>query len=125
MKVTHFAAVIAFAALPLSAQAQQQDSAPKPTVAAAQKVVKIVSADKAKLKAYCDLGNLAEQLDAAEEKKDTKTAEALSNKMDSLAEQIGPEYIALVDGLQNLKENDKTAEAIAESLSEIDEKCAK
>jgi hypothetical protein len=124
MTLTRFAAVIVFAALPLGAQAQQS-SPPKPTVAAAQEVVKMISADKAKLKIYCDLGDMAEQLDAAEEKKDLKTAEALADKMDALAEQLGPEYTALVDGLQDLNENDKEGEAIAETLSELDEMCTK
>jgi hypothetical protein len=124
MKLTRFVAVVVFAALPPGAQAQQ-DSTPKPTLAAAQKVVKMISADKAKLKIYCDMGALGEQLDAAEEKKDTKTAEALVGKMDALAEQLGPEYIALMDGLQALPDKDKTGDAIAEKLGELDAMCAK
>ncbi len=124
MTLMHFAAVVVFATLPLAAQAQQGGK-PKPTVAHAQNVVRVISADKAKLKIYCDMGALAEQLDAAEEKKDTRTAEALADKMDAMAEQLGPEYIALADGLQDLPENDKAGEAIAETLSELDDKCAK
>lgn len=123
MRLTLFIAAAGLAALPLAAQAQS--GPPKPTVAAAQKVVEMISADKAKLKIYCDMGALAEQIDAAEEKKDIRTAEALADKMDALAEQLGPEYIALVDGLQSLSENDKSGEAIAETLSELDGKCAK
>ncbi len=124
MTLMRFTTAIVLVALPMGALAQQS-SAPKPTVAAAQKIVKMISADKTKLKVYCDLGALAEQLDAAEEKKDTKTAETLADKMDALAQQLGPEYIALIDGLQDLSENDKSGEAIAETLSELDEKCAK
>jgi len=124
MTLMRFAAVIILVALPVGAMAQQS-KAPKPTVAAAQKVVKAIGADKAKLKVYCDLGSLSEQMDAAEEKKDTKTVEALANKMDAMAQQLGPEYIALVEGMQDLPENDKTVEAIAETLSELDDMCAK
>ena len=124
MKLTSLAAVCALAAFPLAAQAQQ-GGAPKPTNAAAQQVVKMISADKAKLKIYCDLGALAEQADAAAQKKDTKTAEALADKMDAMAEQLGPQYIALMDGLENLDEKSKEGEAIAETLAELDDKCAK
>lgn len=123
MKLTRFAAAIVFTGLPLGAEAQQ-NSPPKPTVAAAQQVVKTISADKAKLKIYCDLGALAEQFDAAEQKKDTKTAEALADKMDAMAEQLGPEYVALVEGLQDLGESSKEGEAIAETLAELDEMCS-
>ena len=94
-------------------------------MADAQNVVNAISANKARLKIYCDMGALAERLDAAEEKNDVKTAEALADKMDALAEQLGREYIALVDGLQDLPENDKTGEAIAMTLSELDDKCTK
>ena len=124
MKLTHLAAVCVLAAFPLGAQAQQS-GAPKPTNAAAQKIVKSIGADKAKLKVYCDLAALAEQADAADQKKDTKTVEALSDKMDAMAEQLGPEYIALMDGLQDLDEKSKEGEAIAETLAELDDKCAK
>ena len=124
MKLTHFIAVVVFSALPLTAQAQQ-NSTPKPTVAAAQKVVSAISADKAKLKTYCDMSALAEQIEAAEEKKDTKTVEALSQKMDSMAEQLGPDYIALMEGVQNLEEKSKVAEAIYGLFDTLDEKCAK
>ena len=45
--------------------------------------------------------------------------------MDAMAEQLGPEYIALMDGLQDLDEKSKEGEAIAETLAELDDKCAK
>ena len=124
MTPMRIAAVAVFAVLPLAAHAQQSGKA-RPTVADAQNVVNAISANKARLKIYCDMGALAERLDAAEEKNDVKTAEALADKMDALAEQLGREYIALVDGLQDLPENDKTGEAIAMTLSELDDKCTK
>ena len=131
MKLCHLAAVLALAAFPLTAAAQQSGAAkntskaPKPTTAAAQQVVKTISADKAKLKIYCDMAALGDQLDAAEEKKDTKAAEAIADKMDAMAEQLGPEYVTLMDGLQDLPENSKEGEAIAETLADLDDMCGK
>ena len=129
MKLKHLAAVLALAAFPFTAVAQQSgapkvpDKAPKPTAAAAQQVVKIIGSDKAKLKIYCDMAALGDQLDAAQEKKDTKAADAIADKMDAIAEQLGPEYVALMDGLQDLPENSKEGEAIAETLADLDDMC--
>ncbi len=124
MKLKYVAAICVLAAFPLGAQAQQ-DGAPKITNADAQKVVKAIGGDKAKLKIYCEMAALSEQSDAAEQKKDTKTVEALGQKIDSLAEKLGPAYIALMDGLQDMDENSKEGEAIAETLSELDGMCGK
>ena len=61
------------AVLPLTTAAQQPAAnAPKPTKAAAQKVVQIIGADKAKTKTYCDLIALGEEIDAAAQKKRRK-----------------------------------------------------
>ena len=40
----------------------------------------MISGDKAKLKAYCDIGKLQEQMESAEEKNDTKALDALGVK---------------------------------------------
>ena len=123
MTLKRFAAILLFAAFPLCAQAQQDGAMKKPTNADALKVVNMIKADKAKLKIYCDIGVLAEQVDAAEEKKDTKTAEAIADKMDAMAEQLGPEYIALMDGLQDMDENSKDVRDIGMTLGALDEMC--
>lgn len=124
MTLTRFAAILGFAAIPLWAQAQQGGTMKTPTVADAQKVVQMIKADKAKLKIYCDIGVLAEEADAAEEKKDSKTAEAIADKMDAMAERLGPEYIALMDGLQDMDENSKAVQDIGMTLGSLDEMCA-
>jgi hypothetical protein len=57
---------------------------PKPTKADAQNVVQIITSDKMKTQAYCDLTKLEGQVKAAAEKKDTKTLEGLSTQADAL-----------------------------------------
>jgi hypothetical protein len=101
-------AVSLFAGIPMIAYAQKDGSAakaPKPTVADGQKLVQMISSDKAKLKAYCDLGKLQEQMEQAEQKKDSKALEALGAKADSLAQQIGPDYAKVMDGLEEVDPN--------------------
>jgi hypothetical protein len=98
-------AVSLFAAVPVVALAQKDAPAtkvPKPTIADAQKLVQTISADKAKLQAYCDMGKLQDQMEQAEQKKDNKALEALGAKADSLAQQMGPEYAKVMDGLEEV-----------------------
>ena len=123
MKLKRFFAIVAIAALPVCAQAQKP--AAKATNADAQKVVKMISADKAKTQIYCDLAKLGEQIDAADQKKDTKTVEALSKKMDEMSGKLGPEYVALMDGMQALDQNSKVAKDIGATLEGLDKLCAK
>ena len=101
-------AVSLFAAVPAVAFAQKGAPAtkvPKPTIADAQKLVQTISGDKTKLQAYCDMGKLQDQMEKAEQKKDNKALEALGAKADSLAQQIGPEYAKVMDGLEEVDPN--------------------
>src|ERR1700734_3978714 len=74
----------------------------KPTIEDAQKLVEIIGGAKDKLKAYCEIGKLHEQLDDAEEKGDAKEFEAVVAKLDSLEQQMGPDYIRVTDGLGDI-----------------------
>ena len=74
-------AVSLYAAIPMVAYAQQKGpaaNAPKPTVADVQKLVQSISGDKAKLKTYCDIGKLQEQMEQAEQKKTPRRAKLLA-----------------------------------------------
>ena len=110
MKLNIVIAAFVVAAIPLCAWAQKP---PKPTNAEAQKVVKLISADKAKAQAYCEVSKLGEEMDQADQKKDTKKVAELSKKMDELSQKIGPEYVALMDGMQDVDPNTKLAQDIS------------
>ena len=133
MTLKSIVAILAIAALPVCAQAQQQKAAPKdapkaapkPTKADAQKVIKIVSSDKAKTQIYCDIAKLGEQIDAADQKKDTKKVEELAQKADEMGAKLGPEYVALIDGLQEMDQNSKDGQEIGTMLEALDKLCAK
>ena len=71
MNYNLFIAVALFAIVPMAASAQtdgDDTKAPKPTIADAQKLVQMIISDKAKLKAYCDIGKLEEQIESTEQK---------------------------------------------------------
>ena len=117
-------AILTAVAMPLTAAAQQPAAnAPKPTKAAAQKVVQIVSADKAKTKTYCDLIALGEQIDAAAQKKDEKKMDELSQKADTMTATLGPEYVALMDGLDDMDPSSKEGQEIGNTLEALDKLC--
>lgn len=125
MRLKFVIAVLAIAALPFCAQAQQPKAPPKPTKADAAKVIKIVSADKAKTKLYCDIAALSEQIDAASQKKDDKKVDELAQKADEMGNKIGPEFVALMDGLQDMNPDSKEAEEIGSILEALDKLCDK
>ena len=96
MPITRFVvSLTVLSAFPVIATAQSDNptaTVPKPTIADVQKVVQTISGDKIKLRAYCDIGNLQDQIRSAQEKNDTKTLDSLDAKIGSLEQQIGPEY---------------------------------
>ena len=98
---------------------------PKPTKADAQNVVQIVTSDKVKTQAYCDLTKLEGQVKAAEQKNDTKTLEALNRQAESLLDKLGPEYFKLMDGLEEVDPKSSEAKEFMSILSELDKRCTK
>ncbi|MGA6976924.1 MAG: hypothetical protein WCF75_25835 [Pseudolabrys sp.] len=133
-------AALAIAAVPALAQAQAPNppksskpakpakaapAAPASKAEAAQKLVKTISADKAKTQTYCDIGKLGDQIEEAEQKKDLKRIDDLNRKMDELATKLGPEYVALMGDLQDIDPSSKEAQDISSTLEGLDKLCAK
>jgi hypothetical protein len=123
MNLKVIVAILVIAALPVCAQAQKP-SAAKVTKADAQKVVKMISSDKAKTQTYCDLVKLGDQFQEIDPK-DTKKADELNQRMAELAAKLGAEYIALVGGLQDLDPYSKESKEIDLTLDGLDKLCAK
>jgi hypothetical protein len=95
----------------------------KPTVEDAQKFVQTISSDKEKLKAYCDIAKLDEQLDKAEENFDVKEFEALVAKRDTLEQQLGPDYIRVIDGLGDVEPNSAEGQKFTAVFEPLHKKC--
>jgi hypothetical protein len=124
MKLKLVAAISALA-IPALAHAQQGGPQPKPTKADAQKVVQIITSDKVKTQAYCDFTKLEDEVKAADQKKDTKTLEALNKQAEALVDKLGPEYFKLMDGLEQVDPKSSEAKEFMSILSELDKSCTK
>ena len=123
MKLKLVAAISALAISAL-AHAQQNGPQPKPTKADAQNVVQIITSDKVKTQAYCDLNKLYDQLKAVQQN-DTKTVETLTNQASELIYKLGPEYLKLMDGLEQVDRKSSEAKEFMSILSELDKRCTK
>ena len=125
MKLKLVAAISALA-IPALTHAQQsgpQPTVPKPTKADAQNVVQIITSDKVKTQAYCDLTKLEEQVKAVQKNTDTKTVETLTKQAEALIDKLGPEYFKLMDGLEQVDPKSSEAKEFMSILSELDKRC--
>ena len=113
-------AVLLICAAPLYAQDQPNMGKLK---ADAQKVVSIIGGDKAKTQTYCQINHLGGQISEANEEQDNKKAEALSRKVSELEKKLGPEYVALVNGLKDVDPNSPEGAEISSILETLDDSC--
>ena len=114
--------ILVIAAAPVCAQAQKSTPA-KVTKADAQKVLKIISGDKAKTQIYCQMAKLGRQMEQANETGDSKKFDALLQRVYDLGKKLGPEYAALVDGLQDIDPQSEVGQEISSTLDALDNLC--
>ena len=126
MKLKLVAAISALA-IPALAHAQQggpQPNVPKPTTKEdAQNVVQIITGDKVKTQAYCDLAKLLDQIQVAKEKNDSNTIQALRKEVDPLVAKLGPEYPKMIEGLVQVDLTSSEGKELLSILSELDKSC--
>jgi patatin-like phospholipase/acyl hydrolase len=120
MNMKLIVAILVTTAMPVYAQAQDRN----PVVTAAQRVVEIISSDPAKIETYCAIGKLGVQIEDANEAKDKKTADVLTEKMRGLEKQLGPEYLSLMYGLQTIDPESDDGVEIDAMLKPLDRPCA-
>ena len=89
----------------------------------AQKVLKIISSDRAKIRIYCEMAKLGDQMEQANETGDAKNFDALFQKMYQLGKKLGPEYVALIDGLQDIDPQSEVGQEISSTLNALDNLC--
>jgi hypothetical protein len=120
VKLNLIVAALVVAAVPVWAQAQ-----PTPvTKADVQNVFKIIGGDKAKTQTFCDIGKLGDQMEQANARKDSKKVGELSLKADELGKQLGPEWAALMDGIQDVDPESEVGHEIKSMMQELDKLCA-
>ena len=117
-------ATISALAIPALAHAQQSGPQPtKPTKADAQNVVQIITSNKVKTQAYCDLGKLFDQIQVARENNDSNTIQALGKQLLPLVDKLGPEYVKVITGMEQVDLTSSEGEELLSILSELDKRC--
>jgi hypothetical protein len=111
-------AILIISTFPLYAQGQAPNAAEL-----AQKVVSIIVGDKAKTQAYCQVLDLSDELDQVDRHKDRKKAEDLSQKIDELQKELGPEYLALLEATKDVDPNSKDGQEIVSIFDKLDSSC--
>jgi hypothetical protein len=114
-------AIVVILIAPLYAQDEQPNVAK--LMADAQKVVSIISGDKAKTQTFCQMEILGNQIDEAILKQDTKKAAELAQKLTELEKNLGPEYLALVESLRSMDLTSKDGQEIMLTFDKLDESC--
>jgi hypothetical protein len=114
-------ATLLVAAVPVCSQAQS----PRVSKGDAEKVATIIRGDKIKTKTYCDLQKLAKQIQKANQKKDRKTVDELFRKVEPMEETLGAEYLALIDGIQDIAENDELRAEFVLAFGALAKLCTK
>jgi hypothetical protein len=114
-------AVLLISTAPVYAQGQQPNVAK--LKAEARKVVSIIRGDKAKTQAYCQINSLGGEIDLAAQARDEQKADVLTKKINDLEKQLGPEYLALFDALNNVDQNSKDFQDILSMFDSLDESC--
>ena len=126
MKLTAAIAITVLAAT--SGYAQGQVGHPEtmrttPIAIDVQKVVRSIIGDKTKIKAYCDLAKLYEQMADAEAKHDTNGAGALSLKAQALLDVLGSDYSRLMDAFDQKGPDSEEGKKISTALDTLDKQC--
>jgi len=124
MYVKLVVAILLIASVPVCAQAQNPSTA-KVSKGDAEKVVRIISGDKTKTQTYCDMQKLTLQIEEASAKKDNKTVEELSQKIVTLEKALGPEYLALLDGFQDIAGDDQLSAEFDSAFGALARLCTK
>jgi hypothetical protein len=126
--------ILAICSVPLYAQGAQPDAAD--LKAKARNAVGTIGADKHKTQTYCQVLELERQQEADQEKnntkkknkkkdkdKDKKKAEALSQKINQLQKQVGPEFVTLDNILKGLDLTSPGGREIALIIQSLNETC--
>ena len=105
------------------AQDGPDNQASKPTLTGVQHLAEVITGDKSKIRAYCELGGIHDQMEQALDNQDAKAIDALIAKADALEQQLGPEYDKVIDGLERIDLNTAEGQEIADVFKALQEKC--
>ena len=110
--------ILIIGTLPLYGQGQQPN-----TTELAQQVVGIIAGDTTKTQTYCQVLDRSDELDQVDQRKDRKKAEDLSQKINELQKNLGPEYLALLKAAEHVDSNSKDDQEIVSTFVKLDNSC--
>jgi hypothetical protein len=96
---------------------------PRPTLANVLHLAEMISNDKSKLRAYCELGKLNDETRQAVEYDDANAIAAVTAKTNAFEQQLGPEYDQVIDGLDQIDFSSDEGQRIASAFYMLQEKC--
>jgi hypothetical protein len=117
--------VAVFIATAVAAVGQEEatNETPEPTLADVQHLAEIISSDKSKLRAYCELGKLHDETRQAVEYNDTNAIAAVIAKTNAFERQLGPKYDKVLNGLDQIDFSSDDGQQIATTLYTLQQKC--
>jgi hypothetical protein len=116
-------AILSITAVALFAQDEPADLVPKPTLADVQQFAEVIGGDQSKLRAYCELPQIHDQILQALDRKDVDAVDALIAKLEALEQRLGPEYDKVIDGLTHIDLNSAEGQEIAEVFKTLQVRC--
>ena len=106
---------------PLYAQCQQQNVAK--LKADARNVVGDIANDTAKTQTYCQILDLARQLPRADQENDRKKVKTLSEKINQLQKQLGPQFVTLMNDLGHIDRRSPDGREVALIIESLNQSC--
>ena len=125
MHLRSITAIAIFSIIAIAAFAQDEpvDQAPKPTLKDVQHLAEVITGDKSRLRAYCELGGIHDEMQQALDNQDGNAIDALIAKGDAVEQQLGPEYDRVIEGLAHIDFNTAEGQQIADVFKAVQEKC--
>ena len=87
-------------------------------------MVSIIKGDKAKTQAYCQIAVVGEQMNQALQAKDKKKLEELAQKLPELENNLGPEYLGLLESLRRVNLRPQDGQQIVAMFDRLDDSCS-
>ena len=117
--------VAIFARTTVAAVGQEEptNQTPNRTFADVQHLAEVISGDKSKLRAYCELGKLHDETRQAVEYNDTNTIAAVTAKTDAFEQQLGLDYDKVLNGLDQIDFSSDEGQRIAAAFYALQQKC--
>ena len=88
-----------------------------------QHLAEVIRGDEFKLRAYCEIRKLHDELQQAVQESNASAIAALITKSDAFEQQLGPEYDKVLDGLDRIDFSSGEGHQIAEVFGSQQKKC--